>query len=397
MEMTKKERIFTACRNKIPDRIPVSPDISNMVPCRMTGKAFWNVYILNNPPLWKAYADAATYFDFEMWMTYGIVDFVNPITIDTSERIIRFSDHWEKEIVYHTPKGDLTERLFSPADNSPTWVEKVVKSFPEDLPRLKYLFQKPDRADFTVYRQQMDGIGDNGMVAVSITPPGFQNLFRYFNGNIEALTYAYYDYQDEFMELVQIASDCCLRKTELAIEGGVESILTGGSGSITMQSPALFDLFSLPVIREQTRLCRQAGVLSGIHSCGKERHIAEVCARETDLDYINPLEIPPMGDCSLTECKKEYGDKLAIFGNLHTTNVMLNGSPELVKLESLQAILDAGVGGGFVLSTGDQCGRDTPFDNIKAMVNTAKEFGHYPLDTDRIADEIKKLKKEVRA
>jgi len=62
-----------------------------------------------------------------------------------------------------------------------------------------------------------------------------------------------------------------------------------------------------------------------------------------------------------------------------------------VRRESLKAILAAGDNGGFVLSTGDQCGRDTPLENIFEIVKVAKEFGAYPLDKARIMDEIQKL------
>jgi uroporphyrinogen decarboxylase len=105
---------------------------------------------------------------------------------------------------------------------------------------------------------------------------------------------------------------------------------------------------------------------------------------------VNPLEIPPMGDCVLADVKREFGDRLALMGNLHTTETMLNGSPERVRRESLQAILDAGVGGGFVLSTGDQCGYNTPLENIFRMVETAKIYGVYPLDVEGIRSEIAK-------
>ena len=64
-------------------------------------------------------------------------------------------------------------------------------------------------------------------------------------------------------------------------------------------------------------------------------------------------------------------------GNLHTTEVMLRGTPETVIEASKRAIDDAGEGGGFILSTGDQCGRDTPDGNIHAMVATARTYGKY--------------------
>jgi len=53
---------------------------------------------------------------------------------------------------------------------------------------------------------------------------------------------------------------------------------------------------------------------------------------------------------------------------------MLFGSPDVVERECVKAIEAAGKGGGFVLSTGDQCGRDTPDENIRVMVRTARRY-----------------------
>ena len=112
-------------------------------------------------------------------------------------------------------------------------------------------------------------------------------------------------------------------------------------------------------------------------------------AADTDVGMLNPLEPPPMGDIDLAEVKQAHGRRLALMGNLHTTTVMLRGSVRDVRRESLKAIRAAGEDGGFILSTGDQCGRDTPDANIREMVNVAKEFGAYPLDTSAIDKEIK--------
>ncbi|MCL2463170.1 MAG: hypothetical protein FWF44_10935, partial [Defluviitaleaceae bacterium] len=85
----------------------------------------------------------------------------------------------------------------------------------------------------------------------------------------------------------------------------------------------------------------------------------------------------PMGDCDLKELKRLYGNKLVLKGNLHTTKVMLMGSAQDVADASKKAIDDAAEGGRFILSTGDQCGRDTPDENIFAMIETAKTYGKY--------------------
>jgi uroporphyrinogen decarboxylase len=84
-----------------------------------------------------------------------------------------------------------------------------------------------------------------------------------------------------------------------------------------------------------------------------------------------------MGDCDLAELKRLYGDKLVLKGNLHTTRVMLMGTAADVAAASRKAMDDAAAGGGFILSTGDQCGRDTPDENILAMVEAARTYGRY--------------------
>ena len=56
---------------------------------------------------------------------------------------------------------------------------------------------------------------------------------------------------------------------------------------------------------------------------------------------------------------------------------MLRGTPQDVVRAAKKAIDDAKEGGRFILSTGDQCGRDTPDENLQAMVETARTYGRY--------------------
>jgi uroporphyrinogen decarboxylase len=79
-----------------------------------------------------------------------------------------------------------------------------------------------------------------------------------------------------------------------------------------------------------------------------------------------------MGDCILADMKSRFGGRLVLKGNLHTTEVMLKGSAEDVIRASRKAIADASTGGGFILSTADQCGRDTPDENIQAMLEATE-------------------------
>ncbi|NLT41841.1 MAG: hypothetical protein GXX93_04140 [Anaerolineae bacterium] len=216
-----------------------------------------------------------------------------------------------------------------------------------------------------------------GAFGVGIGYPGFQSWYGLFKGGLSDLAYWYYDKHDLVEALRQLHDRQCEVQMEMALQEKPDFILLGGSGTITLQSPTIAREISLPTIRKLTAMAKRAGVPTMLHSCGKERDLVRWCAEETDLDCINPLEIAPMGDCDLAGLKRDHGGRIALMGNLHTTEVMLRGSVEDVMQASRDAIEAAAVGGGFILSTGDQCGRDTPDENLRAMVRAVEQYGGY--------------------
>ncbi|NUQ02142.1 MAG: hypothetical protein HUU35_20025 [Armatimonadetes bacterium] len=154
-------------------------------------------------------------------------------------------------------------------------------------------------------------------------------------------------------------------------------LCVGGSGTLIWQTPEVFRQLAFPAVRRAIELASGAGLMTHVHSCGPERALIEMLANETELTVIDPLELPPMGDCTLADIKARHGRQLTLKGNLHTTDVMLRGTPETVAAAARAAIDDAAEGGRFVLSTGDQCGRDTPDENLRAMIETARTYGRY--------------------
>ena len=95
------------------------------------------------------------------------------------------------------------------------------------------------------------------------------------------------------------------------------------------------------------------------------------------FDVIEPLEKPPSGDVDLAAVKASYGNRVALKGNLLTSGNLLQGTPAEVEREVIDTLHDAGQGGGFVLSTGDQVGGNTPLENLHAMIAAGRKYGRY--------------------
>ena len=229
---------MTALRHGTPDRVPATPDISIMIPCRLTGRPFWEIEVNENPSLTFAYINAVKFFGIDGWMFNGTLDFKLKSEVVEEKKVIhRDGGKWVVHYVYHTPDGDLTQTAVFPRDNPSTVTEKMIKDFRQDFKKIRHLFSGVISYDKTTYLAQKKEMGEHGMICVWIGPPGFQTFVGLFHGNLEALTYAYYDCPDLFEELAELYEKHELQRLDMALDAGVESILTGGSGSITLQSP----------------------------------------------------------------------------------------------------------------------------------------------------------------
>jgi uroporphyrinogen decarboxylase len=376
--MTPRERMITAIRNEQPDRVPVAPDMSNMIPSRLTGKPFWEVYYFNQPPLWEAYIGAVKHFGIDGWFTYGNMGFQYPgERYEAIEDMAKTAERW---VVRYRGRRDAypyTRETTYYIGDPPTQTEKPIKDLAQDWELLKRWFALPVGYNPSVLHEQRRALGELGVLGVGVGYPGFQSWFGLFQGGVMDLSYWYYEQRERIEALRELHERQCLAHMEMILQERPDFVLLGGSGTITLQSPKIARELSLPTIQKLTRMAREAGVLTMVHSCGKERDLVKMCAEETDLDCINPLEVPPMGDCDLAELKRLYGNKLSLMGNLHTTEVMLMGTPYEVERAAREAIDAAAAGGGFILSTGDQCGRDTPEENIFRLVQVAKTYGVY--------------------
>lgn len=377
--MTSRERMLVAMTGGQPDMVPVAPDTSNMIPCRLTGKPFWETYLYQDPPLWEAFIHCVKHFGYDGWLHAA------PLELDYEMEAAAAGSQWTEAIVQRTPERIYTRRwamvegkrqwsrdctVYYIAD-SPTWGVPLKKvGLPEGDPETwEDVEPKVRYRGREAYDRARELMGEHGVVGVAVGTPML--------GLSAEEAYAWADDREGVIKRCEARGEEYIRRCREVVKLKPDFVLTGGSGMMISNPEPIFRQLCLPTIKEVTRICKEAGVPSQIHCCGPEADLVRICAEETDLSSINPLEIPPMGDCDLALLKREYGHQISLMGNLHTTDVMLKGSVQTVMDAAKQAIDDAAAGGGFILSTGDQCGRDTPDENLRALIDTARAYGKY--------------------
>jgi hypothetical protein len=108
--------MLTAMRNGQPDCVPAAPDMSNMIPCRLTGKPFWDIYLHDDPPLWMAYVAAVEHFGHDGWLA-GL-----PYQLDCDRKEAEGKPLWQEAIVERRPDRIYT-RFHARVDGKEQWTD----------------------------------------------------------------------------------------------------------------------------------------------------------------------------------------------------------------------------------------------------------------------------------
>ena len=134
------------------------------------------------------------------------------------------------------------------------------------------------------------------------------------------------------------------------------------SGSII--SPEHFARFALPYLKELIAEIHALNSWTGLHICGDTTKILSLM-KESGADILSIDEIP------MNLVRRQLGEEILIMGNI-STRLILEGSVPVVE-KSAKECLNAGLP-KLILSTACDVPVDTPAENVRAMVRTARNW-----------------------
>jgi len=175
---------------------------------------------------------------------------------------------------------------------------------------------------------------------------------------------------------------------EYAIHEGIDAVVCGDDyayRTAPLMSPEQFRTYCMPYIREMVDVAHRNGIPHIKHTDGNIWSIAEMIV-SSGTDALDPIE--PMAGMDIGEVKKVYGDRIAVVGNVDCTEVLPHGSREDVVEAVKETIAKASVGGGHVIASSNSIHPGVNPENYRTMVESAREFGTYPLD-ERMIEEYR--------
>ena len=268
--------------------------------------------------------------------------------------------------------------------NIPRGVKHAVAG-PEDLPKLRYLLQDPDAEQLAAYRERMGIVRcfaqEQGVLVQGWSAFGMDAVV--WLCGVQGAVLAAMTAPEFFQELVDLIYAFDRRRTEIMLDvGGVDMVVQRGWYSSTdFWSPALFERFVSPYLRQLVTLAHLAGLRFAYTMTTGVQALADLLlAAGIDLLYY----VDPVQDrVNLAVIKEKFKGRMAIAGGINSGVTLARGS----QSEIFQAVRDAirilAPGGGFILAPVDALFPDTSWSSIEAMIEAWREVREHPLESRR--------------
>jgi hypothetical protein len=377
--ITPKQRMLNAYRGIPSDRVAVAPEFWYYYPAKVLGVDM--IEFARKVPFHQALKTTFEKFGCEGWGIVG-VNVPNPAVEGRSSEHWLDADTLEIRSTTRTPHGAFTSanRL---SREEPGWAtERPVKDVARDLPAYECatLEGNPEDMDLSGAVRAWNEVGESYLLEVWLGVPFFDYYAGGREGGFEA---GVYDVMTPELEPVlerlrQRYTEHLVRKARVLCERTpFESFCIGCSWSCnSLIGPMLWRQWDKPVIQAVCDEVHRHGRLLHIHFHGKCIETVADFA-ELGIDCVCPFERPPGGDVvgldGLKQVERLLRGHTSMNGNVHTVETLIRGTPADARRE-VREILDAFAGNPRVIvGTGDQVGRETPEENLHAMIEAAKQ------------------------
>ena len=378
--MKPKERVLAALRHQEPDRVPTGEnDIDYELVEQLLGRpTLYNARWRERSALWDGRRDeiVADYQRTQVELVHALEwDYVRVPIMPQAQAY-----HWPtmtgpyswldaagREYQYSPDVGNIATRVDAAdltIDDLPDPAEPFTVD-PSELDAIRYVVKELGDTHFIIGRSAIDGsfpfqetVGIQEFLMRMITDPDFVR------------------------RAIDVYVTRSIAYLEAMLDAGCDAVMTTDDYSGNMgpfMGAKRFREFILPAITRQAAAVHARGGYFIKHTDGNVWSILDALV-EAGIDGWHGIQ-PRIG-MDLRQLKERYGDKLCFFGGINC-ETLIEGPPEKAREEVRYAIHHAAPGGGLVIATGNVLQPGTSLENYLAARQATRDYGRYPIDTDR--------------
>lgn len=255
-------------------------------------------------------------------------------------------------------------------------------------------FTVPDPDDefrFASIRKAQEELGDEKLVVARV-----KDIFSHPRDlmGFENFLMGFYLQPDLVAGLMEMCIEHSTRIARNLKELGVEVIVIGddiANNTGLLMRPEMFMEQVYPYFKRLVQNFKEIGLTVVKHSDGDLRAVLDPLV-ESGIDCLDPID--PLGNMDMAYMKQTYGDRIALKGNVDCVETLVDGSEAQVVRDTLECILAGSVGGGHIISSSNSIHKGISAENYWIFLNTIREYGEYPIDSERISRKLQQLERD---
>jgi len=380
--MSPRERLLTTLQGQLPDRVPVAPFVQEEY------LSFYYPHKVTVDRVIDAVA-LATELDFDLMAKHRAMELPHFLrrshpNWELERRESHAQGMVQRRLEIRTPSRTLVQEEAGPESGAATAGVRLMVTRPllQDADDVAVFLQYLPPLDDGTRREyaQMAAnwrtiIGQRGVLA----PWGFAGVFNFCADLCGLDNFYTAPYDDEpryraLMDRVATAqADYCAAMGQTTIDCiGIQGHMAGGATT----GPDFFRQFVQPYEKRVIDAIHSAGKFSIYHNCGCARALYKNY-QELGMTVWETVAEPPRADNRLADAKAALGDRICLLGNLDQVDFLKRATPAEVAARARQIMQTGKPGGRFIFSTSDYLEKDTPRDNVIAMLAAAKAEAFY--------------------
>lgn len=342
--MTSRERVLTALRHELPDRVP---------------RDFWA-----EEPAWNRLLAHVGYRDRERLLRQLGIDLRHLDAPGPPERAVGegvFQNFWGERYVYQpTSWGPMREDIPGALATAGSLADLEAFAWPS-----------PDERDYSGLKRQaredeefalVYGFADVWQRPALVR--GWEEMFLDMAAHPERVHFLCRKFTDYYLEDYTRAAEATSGRIDLYL-----LISDLGSQRGPLISLAMFRRFVAPYLAEMAGHIHRLGGRVLYHSCGAiGPFIPDLI--ELGVDVLDPIQ-PVTLDMAPESLKARYGGRLSFHGGIDMQKLLPFGTPEQVQAEARRYCEVLGSSGGYILGPAHFFQPDVPPENVLAAYLTS--------------------------
>ena len=142
-----------------------------------------------------------------------------------------------------------------------------------------------------------------------------------------------------------------------------------------------FAEFCLPAIQGMADLVHRRGGRLLFHSDGKLDELLDLIV-DAGIDFLHPVEPIAM---DIRAVHERYSDRVVVCGNVDCAHTLTFGGPEDARREVLRLLAEVAPAGRYIMTSSNTIHSKVRPDTYRAMLDTLREHGRYPIRAERFA------------